>query len=148
MLFVLRGIKVRDSLARWGYIRNPLCAFCGSRETIDHCFFNCARVKCVWRHFSPLLSRVLGRQFTPTPPLVFFFSWPSISAKKSAIVHFVIKTIIYGVWYPMGPDYPPNGPSTRGLLFFQDGGLKRAKACGYTGEGILGLTGRLKPSFS
>ena len=31
-LIVLRGIKVRDSLTRWGYISNPLCAFCGRRE--------------------------------------------------------------------------------------------------------------------
>ena len=98
-LIVLRGIKVRDSLTRWGYISYPLCAFCGRRETIDHCFLNCVRVKCVWRHFSPLISRVLGRQFTPTSPFVFFFSWPSISAKKSTIARFVIKTIIYGVWF-------------------------------------------------
>jgi len=32
--------------------------------------------------------------------------------------------------------------------FFQDGGFKQAKACGHMGEGILGLAGRLKPSFS
>ena len=51
---VLRGIKVRDSLARWGYISNPLSAFCGRRETIDHCFLNCARVKCVWFGFSEI----------------------------------------------------------------------------------------------
>ena len=28
--------------------------------------------------------------------------------------------------------------------FFQDGGFKRAKACGYIGEEILGLAGRLR----
>ena len=52
-----------------------------------------------WLHFSPLLSRVLGRQFAPTPPFVFFFCWPSISAQKFVIARYVIKTIIYGVWY-------------------------------------------------
>ena len=41
---------------------------------------------------------MLGRQFTCTPPVVFFFSWPNISAKRSAIARFIIKTIIYGVW--------------------------------------------------
>ena len=93
-LIVLRGIKVRDSLARWGYISSPSCAFCRRRETIDHCFLNCSRVKCVWLFFSPLISRVLGGQFAPTPPFFFFFRWPSISAKKSAIARLVIKTII------------------------------------------------------
>ena len=46
-LIVLRGIKVRDSLTHWGYIANPQCSFCGKRETIDHCFLYCSRVKCV-----------------------------------------------------------------------------------------------------
>ena len=71
---VSRGNKVRDSHARWGYISNPLCAFRGRRETIDHCFLNCAQVQCVWLHFSPLSSRVLGSQFTPTPPFVYSFA--------------------------------------------------------------------------
>ena len=97
-LIILRGIKVRDSLTRWGYIANPRCSSCGRRETIDHCFLYCSRVKCVWSHFSPLLSQILGRQFTCTPPVVFFFCWLNISAKRSAIARFIIKTIIYGVW--------------------------------------------------
>ena len=67
---VSRGIKVRDSLAHWGYISNPIFAFCRRRETIDHYLLNCAQVKCVWLHFSPLSSRVLC---TPTPSFVFFF---------------------------------------------------------------------------
>ena len=97
-LIVLRGIKVRDSLTRSGYIANPQCSFCGRRETIDHCFLYCSRVKCVWSYFSPLLSQILGKQFAFTPPVVFFFCWPSISAKRSAIARYIIKTIIYGVW--------------------------------------------------
>ena len=98
LIIVVRGIKVRDSLTRRGYIANPQCAFCGRCETIDHCFLYCVRVKCVWSHFSSLLSLILGKQFTCTPPVVFFFCWPHISAKRSAIARFVIKTIIYGVW--------------------------------------------------
>ena len=31
--------------------------------------------------------------------LFFFFCWPAISAKRSAIVRFIIKTIISGVWF-------------------------------------------------
>lgn len=96
-LIAFRGIKVRDSLTRWGYISNPQCSFCCRRETIDHCFLNCSRVKCVWSYFSSLLSQILGKQFTSTSPVVFFFCWPVISAKRSAIARYIIKTIIYGV---------------------------------------------------
>lgn len=96
-LYVLRGIKARDSLTRWGYISNPQCSFCCRRETIDHCFLNCSRVKCVWSYFYPLLSPILGKQFTSNSPVVFFFCWRVISAKRSAIARYIIKTIIYGV---------------------------------------------------
>ena len=97
-LIVLRGIKVRDSLTCWGYISNPQCTFCGRREIIDQCFLNCSRVKFVSSYFSPLLSQILGKQFTFTSPVVYFFCWPPISAKRSAIAHYIIKTIIYGIW--------------------------------------------------
>ena len=53
----------------------------------------------MWLHFSPLLSRVLGKQFLLSSPVVFFFRFPFISAKKSATARDVIKTIIYGVWF-------------------------------------------------
>ena len=52
-LITLRGVKVRDSLYRWGYIRSDQCAVCGRKETIDHYFLNCPRVKRVWAHFCP-----------------------------------------------------------------------------------------------
>lgn len=98
-LIVLRDIKVCDSLTPWGYIANPECSFCGRRDAIDYCFLYCSRGKCVWSHLSPLLSQILGNQFTFSPPVVFFFCWPAISAKRSAIVRFIIKTIISGVWF-------------------------------------------------
>ena len=98
-LIILRGIKVCDPLTRWGYIANPQCSFCGRRETINHCFLYCSKVKCVWSYFSPLLSQILGEEFAFTPPVVFFFCWPSISAKRSAITRYIIKTIIYWVWF-------------------------------------------------
>ena len=46
-----------------------------------------------------------------------------------------------------GARLPPQMGRERVSYFFQDGGFKRAKACGYIGEGIFGA-GRLKPSFS
>ena len=51
----LRGAKVRDSLFNWGCISSPICASCNRRETIDHRFLYCTRVKNTWLHFSPLL---------------------------------------------------------------------------------------------
>ena len=47
-LITLRAVKVRDSLCSWGYIDFDRCTCCSRKETIDHCFVNCARVKNVW----------------------------------------------------------------------------------------------------
>ena len=55
-LSTLRGTKLRDSLFNWGCISSPICASCNRRETIDHCFLYCTRVKNTWFHFSPLLT--------------------------------------------------------------------------------------------
>ena len=64
-LIILRAAKVRDSTKNWGYINSDRCASCSRKETIDHCFLNCSRVKAVWSHFSPILSCLLGATFLP-----------------------------------------------------------------------------------
>ena len=87
-LITLRGVKVRDSMHRWGYIRSDQCAIWGRRETIDHCFLHCPRVKQVWAHFCPLLSVVLSTRFLVNLLTVFFFCFRS-DAKHSFIVRFV-----------------------------------------------------------
>ena len=70
---VLRATKVRDSLRNWGYIDSDKCAFCSRKETIDHCFLNCSRVKSVWSHFIPIISSVLDTSFSSSCTHVFFF---------------------------------------------------------------------------
>ena len=97
-LITLRGVKVRDSLKNWGYIDSDRCASCNRKETIDHCFLNCARVKRVWSYFSSILTFLLQCPFRPFVPMVFFFRWSSNHRKKNAIAIFFIKSIIYAVW--------------------------------------------------
>ena len=63
-LIALKAVKIRDSLCRWGYIQSPICASCPRRETIDHCFLHCNRIKLVWSFFLPLLT-----SFMPPPPV-------------------------------------------------------------------------------
>ena len=97
-LITLRGVKVRDSLHRRGYIRSDRCAICGKKETIDHCFLHCPRVKRVWTHFCPLLSAVLNGHFIVNLLTVFFFCFRA-DVKKSFIARFVIKNVIFSIWY-------------------------------------------------
>ena len=71
-LIVFRAVKVRDSLKNWGYIDSNKCASYSRKETIDHCFLNCVRVKRVWSFFSPVLSSLLGNVFLPSCTLSSF----------------------------------------------------------------------------
>ena len=96
-LITLRGVKVRDSLYNWGYIPSYKCAMCNRRETTDHCFLNCPRVKRVWAHFRPVLSALLGFDFLVNVCTVFFFCF-SCDAKKFRIASFVIKSVTYAIW--------------------------------------------------
>ena len=87
-LIVLRAVKVRDSMTNWGYINSDRCAVCSRKETIDHCFLNCSRVKAVWSHFSPILASLLGVTFLPNCLFVFFFQWPHVDARRARLARF------------------------------------------------------------
>ena len=97
-LIALRAVKVRDSLQNWGVTDSGSCASCPLRETTDHCFLNCIRVKRVWARFAPALTLVLGSPFVPNTFTVFFFLWPSASAKRARIARHLVKSILYGIW--------------------------------------------------
>ena len=98
-LITLRGVKVRDSLKNWGYIASDRCAFCNLKETIDHCFLNCARAKRVWAHFTPTLSAITGSAFLVSLVSVFFFSLTLGSAKHFSIARFLIKSVCFSIWF-------------------------------------------------
>ena len=85
------------TLFNWGYMSSYKCAMCDRRETIDHCFLNCFRVKRVWAHFRPVLSALLGFDFLINVCTVFFFCF-SCDARKFRIASFVIKSVVYSVW--------------------------------------------------
>ncbi len=97
-LIVLRAVKVRDSMKNWGYINSDKCAICSRKETIDHCFLNCSRVKAVWSHFAPVFSSLLGINFSANCLSVFFFQWPRINPKNARLARFLVKTILYSIW--------------------------------------------------
>ena len=94
----LRAVKVRDSLKRWGYIDSDRCAFCNAKETIDHCFLNCSRVKRVWVRFAPVLSLLTQTSFRASVATAFFFRWSSNHRKRNAVARFVIKSVLYAIW--------------------------------------------------
>ena len=97
-LITLRGVKVRNSLRRWGYIDSGKCASCPRQETIDHCFLHCLRFKDVWAYFVPILSIVLGVPFTPNLLFVFFFAWPPGETKRTRISIYLVKSVLYSIW--------------------------------------------------
>jgi len=99
-LITRKAVKVRESLRNWGYISSDKCASCPLRETIDHCFLNCTRVKLVWAFFVPLLSALMNppAPFVPNCVSVFFFRFLPCFSRNCAIVIDLIKSILYGIW--------------------------------------------------
>lgn len=98
-LITLKGIKVRASLRSWRYIDSDRCAYCDRKETIDHCFLNCKRAKGVWSAFSPTLSALMSSPFSANVKTVFFYLWTSINAKSDRLARFIVKTILYSIWF-------------------------------------------------
>ena len=97
-LITLRRVKVRESLRSWGYIASPNCAYCNRRETIEHCFLHCKRVRGVWTYFITTLTALLGKAFVPNIKFAFFYLWPNTDDTANRIAIYLIKTIIYSIW--------------------------------------------------
>ena len=99
-LITLKAVKVRDSLHRWGYITSSSCPSCPRRETIDHCFLNCTRIKLVWLFFLPLLSSLLDppRLFARNVSSIFFFDFATPSPSHRKVVIYLVQSIVYAIW--------------------------------------------------
>ena len=97
-LISLRAVTVRDTLKSWGYLSSDQCSSCPRRETIDHCFLNCWRIKQVWTFFSPFLSRFVKTPFIRNVLYVFLYQWEPIDARHHRILLFLVKTIVYAAW--------------------------------------------------
>ena len=98
-LLLHNGVRVRYNLKQWGYIRSDACAVCSRPETPKHCFIECRRIVRVWRHFSPLLSSLLGSSFVLSFPSVLFPLSTSSSCDSLLVSHYLIATILYFVWW-------------------------------------------------
>ena len=98
-LIMLRGLKVRESLHRWGYINSDSCAVCTRSETIAHCFLHCRRTRGVWRHFHHTLSALTVQDFVPNIQNVFFYAWSSTASQAHRLTRYVIQSILYGIWF-------------------------------------------------
>lgn len=98
-MITLRGVKVRDSLRTWGYTDSEACAHCGRAETIDHCFLHCRRARGVWKNLSPVLSALLGMNFVPNVPTVFFYQGLATGDKNNMIARYLIKSALSGIWF-------------------------------------------------
>ena len=92
---ITRGVKVRALLKKWNHIQHDRCSLCRFSETIEHCFFECRRVRKVWTFFQPLLSKL-------SPSALNFktviFPTGSASNQKTILFSFVVKTILYSIW--------------------------------------------------
>ena len=98
-LITLRGLKVRESLHRWGYINSDSCAVCARSETIAHCFLYCRRTRGVWHHFHHTLSALTVEDFVPNIRNVFFYAWSRTASQAHRLTRYMIQSILYGIWF-------------------------------------------------
>ena len=55
-------------------------------------------VKKICAAFSPALSSLLATHFRSNVKTVYFFQWTATSDKNTAIVRYLMKSILYGIW--------------------------------------------------
>jgi len=93
---VHRVTKVRESLVRWGYnVTSDRCAVCGKRETIEHCFLECRRIKKVWGWVVSVV-RKWSRDFVVDEKCVFLGLFKGV---RKDLVMFVVECVLNNIWY-------------------------------------------------
>ena len=60
---------------------------------------------------------VLGVSFTINLLFIFFFKWPPVSAKRSRVARYIIKSILYSIWVFRNKATFHNGTKTIVLSF-------------------------------
>ena len=78
---------------------NELCTICNVPEDIEHLFIHCTSATRIWKHFLPLLNRVLPFTATKTVDLLLLKIFPVIVDRKSYLLAlYLIKLILYQIW--------------------------------------------------
>ena len=68
-------------------------------EDIKHLFLHCIPATRVWKHFLPLLNKVLPFQVTKTVDLILLRIFPvKVDRKSYLLALYLIKLILYQLW--------------------------------------------------
>ena len=78
---------------------NEFCTTCNAPEDIEHLFLHCTPATRVWKHFLPLLNKVLPFKATKTVdlPLLRIFL-VKVDGKSYLLALYLIKLILYQLW--------------------------------------------------
>ena len=93
---VHRIVKVRVSLKEWGHnVVSNLCAVCGQRESIEHCFLSCKRVRRAWVWVLDLVGKWRG-SFRICVEHVFLGLIEQ--GRVGSVVMYLVETMLYVIW--------------------------------------------------
>ena len=78
---------------------NELCTICYAPEDIEHLFINCTSAMRVWKHFLPLLNKVLPFTATKMVDLLLLRIFPvKLDRKSYLLALYLIQLILYQIW--------------------------------------------------
>ena len=78
---------------------NERCTICNAPEDIEHLFLNCTSATLVWKHFLPVLNKVLPFKATKTVDLLLLRIFPvKVDRKSYLLALYLIKRILYEIW--------------------------------------------------
>ena len=76
-----------------------VCTICNAPEDIEHLFLHCTPATRVWKHFLPLLNKVLPFKVTKTVDLLLLRIFPvTVDLKSYLLASCLIKLTLYQLW--------------------------------------------------
>ena len=78
---------------------NEFCTICNTPEDTEHFFLHCTPTTRIWKHFLPMLNKVLPFKATRTVDLLLLRIFPvKVDRKSYLLALYLIKFILYQLW--------------------------------------------------
>ena len=76
---------------------NPNCDYCGLPEDNLHLFTKCSRIQKIWTQYQPMLTKLIGKTYTPTQHLL-TLNVKNVNKETKKLTLTIIQIILYEIW--------------------------------------------------
>ena len=89
--------KTNHYMHKYSKENNPNCDYCRLLEDNLHLFTKCSRIQQIWTQYQPVLTKLIGKTYTPTQHLL-TLNVENVNKETKKLTLTIIQIILYEIW--------------------------------------------------